>query len=171
MVGKETTAETPKKTCSKCKIEKEATLGNFAPRRTGKYGLRHECRSCRKDYNRERYTSSGKRDKTHSDRVVREHGLAPGEYEAQLAKQSGVCAICGNPEVNVIRGGQCRLAVDHHHKTGIRRGLLCVRCNTGIGLLNEDPDILMKAVVYLQIWAASIAIQTNPSLTSSATST
>ena len=115
--------------------------------------------------------SSGKRDQAHDDRMVREHGLASGEYETQYAAQGGVCAICGNPEANIIRGGLCRLAVDHHHKTGKRRGLLCVRCNTAIGLLNEDPDILMKAVVYLQTWAASIAIQTNPSSISSATST
>jgi len=163
--------ETPKKICSKCAIEKDATLDNFAPRKTGKYGLRHECRECRKDYNRERYTSSGKRDKTHSDRMVREHGLAPGEYEIQYTAQGGVCAICGNPEANIIRGGLCRLAVDHNHETGQRRGLLCVRCNTAIGLLNEDPDILMKAVVYLQTWAASTTIQTTPSLTSLGTST
>jgi len=146
--------ETLKKTCTKCGDEKEAVTDNFAPRKEGKYGLRNECRECRKAYNRDRYTMSGKRDKVHSDRMMREHGLKPGEYEAQAAKQGHVCAVCGNPEVNVIRGGKCRLAVDHNHKTGRRRGLLCVRCNTALGLLNEDPTILMKAVVYLQTWAA-----------------
>lgn len=67
-----------------------------------------------------------------------------GQYNAMLKKQEGVCAICLE---------ECRdrkvLCVDHDHKTGKVRGLLCNSCNRGIGLLKDDPDILRNAAWYL----------------------
>ena len=42
-----------------------------------------------------------------------------------------------------------RLVVDHNHDTGVVRGLLCSRCNTGIGLLGEDPARIIAAAMYL----------------------
>jgi hypothetical protein len=60
-------------------------------------------------------------------------------------EQGGVCAICEQP----CRTGK-RLAVDHDHQTGHVRGLLCRTCNSGIGLLNDDPDLLRKAADYIE---------------------
>lgn len=74
------------------------------------------------------------------------HGITVAEYEEIWNAQGGVCAICSNPQ----RGSRVkRLVVDHDHKTGIRRGLLCDKCNRGIGLLLDDPEVLMAAVAYL----------------------
>jgi hypothetical protein len=61
-----------------------------------------------------------------------------------LAQQGGVCAICGDPP----EGGKA-FHIDHHHVTGEIRGLLCVRCNNGLGQFKEDPDVLKKAATYV----------------------
>jgi len=68
-----------------------------------------------------------------------------------LEAQGGVCKLCSKPEtrVNPQTGGVSRLAVDHCHKTGVVRGLLCLDCNTGLGKFGDDPTLLLKAVEYL----------------------
>jgi hypothetical protein len=82
------------------------------------------------------------------------------EYDLLLAEQNGHCAICDEPGVpyeSSYRDGDRRLAVDHDHACcpGSRscgscvRGLLCQRCNTGLGFLNDDAALLYRAVDYL----------------------
>jgi hypothetical protein len=59
--------------------------------------------------------------------------------------QEGKCKICGNKPTT-----QRGLHVDHCHKSGVVRGLLCHGCNTGLGNMKEDPEILLKAIAYLR---------------------
>jgi Recombination endonuclease VII len=66
------------------------------------------------------------------------------KYEALLESQAGVCAICGRPPKP-----KAPLHVDHDHETGDPRGLLCVRCNNALGLLDERPEVLYLAADYL----------------------
>lgn len=75
-----------------------------------------------------------------------ELGLADAEYKALLQAQDGRCGICRRPEPN---GRHNRWCVDHDHKTGRKRGLLCINCNSAIGLLNDDPALLLAAIEYL----------------------
>jgi hypothetical protein len=74
-------------------------------------------------------------------------GITISEYDAMLSRQKGVCAICEKP--NRYKDGR-RLAVDHDHATGKVRGLLCGRCNKGIGLLQESIPTIERAIVYLR---------------------
>lgn len=71
-------------------------------------------------------------------------GITPEQYEAMLKAQDGVCATCSKP---------CKtnrwLCVDHDHDTGMIRGLLCSKCNTAIGLLNDDVDIMCNVLDYM----------------------
>ncbi len=60
-----------------------------------------------------------------------------------LAEQGGGCAVCGDPP------GRTALHVDHCHDTGLVRGLLCFRCNSAIGNLRDDPDIIAAALAYV----------------------
>lgn len=76
--------------------------------------------------------------------AIRKYGLSASEYHTMNAAQGGLCAICKRAN----QGGD-RLVVDHCHKTGDVRGLLCYRCNVGIGFLNDSPQIMAAARVYV----------------------
>lgn len=84
----------------------------------------------------------------------REYGISLEEYDDMLFKQSGQCLICGDSQnLNVIdyrSGKNRRLAVDHCHKTGKVRGLLCDWCNRALGFLRDDPELFEKAAEYLR---------------------
>lgn len=84
------------------------------------------------------------------DRRLRHHyGVDRAWYDAELAKQNGVCKICHKPENKTMKGVIMRLAVDHCHDTHKVRGLLCQACNRGIGCFNHDPMVLASAIEYL----------------------
>lgn len=68
------------------------------------------------------------------------------EYQKLFDKQKGLCAICNTPENNKRK----RLAVDHDHSTGKVRGLLCDRCNRGLGYFKDSPELLHKGINYLR---------------------
>lgn len=74
------------------------------------------------------------------------YGMTVAEFEEMERAQGGVCAICGRPETTRRLK---RLSVDHDHDSGRVRGLLCNQCNTGIGLMGDDPDRLTAAAAYL----------------------
>ena len=76
--------------------------------------------------------------------LKRRYGLTVDDYQAILVAQGGVCAICRGPFT------RSNGSVDHDHETGRVRGILCVRCNTGIGYAQDSVDLLRAAVDYLQ---------------------
>lgn len=81
------------------------------------------------------------------------YGLTPEGLAAMQAAQGNRCAICGDPpDPNGVRAAS-RLHVDHCHGTNRNRGLLCIRCNTGIGHFREDPALFLAAVEYLKVHA------------------
>ena len=91
-------------------------------------------------------------EKARAINLRKHYGIGLEEYEEMLAKQNGVCAICGRGEsfTDSRSGNKYRLAVDHHHGTGKTRKLLCRACNTGIGCFKDDPAMLRKAAGYLE---------------------
>jgi hypothetical protein len=82
--------------------------------------------------------------------LKRSYGFTTEDYEFALQNHKYVCAICRQPETYKYKGKIVRLAIDHNHKTGCYRGLLCGRCNSGIGLFEEDIAILQQAIQYLE---------------------
>lgn len=60
---------------------------------------------------------------------------------------NGMCDICGS---TVPGFGRKKLCIDHDHKTGKFRGMLCQKCNLGLGNFNDSPDLLKKATIYLK---------------------
>jgi len=78
--------------------------------------------------------------------LYRRWKLTLDEYDQILKLQNGVCAICHHPSTT---HNNRALSVDHDHKTGKVRGLLCHGCNTGIGNLKDNPDFCRRAVHYL----------------------
>lgn len=74
------------------------------------------------------------------------YGITLEEYDLMFSNQGGRCAICMKHQDEFKK----KLHVDHCHTTGKVRGLLCQKCNQGIGLFNDDKDLLIKASEYLK---------------------
>jgi hypothetical protein len=75
------------------------------------------------------------------------YGITLEDETRMIKEQSGRCAICGDPLNSPgIAGPFC---IDHDHSTGKIRGLLCDKCNRGIGCFNDDPKNLKSAIEYL----------------------
>lgn len=113
-----------RKSCAMCGDMKP--LERFPPDPRALHGRGSHCYDCR----------------SLTKRAAR-YGITPTEFAARYKKQGGCCGIC--QQTPGIKG----LAVDHCHETGHVRGLLCGRCNTAIGLMRDDPDILRSAIEYL----------------------
>lgn len=76
--------------------------------------------------------------------LLAKYGITPADFDRMNAAQGGRCATC---RALPCRG---RLHVDHDHETGIVRGLLCFRCNSALGLIEEDPTRLAALARYLE---------------------
>lgn len=159
------------KTCSSCLDEKPTS--SFGRDKRRKDGLRGECRECRKgEYerwkasataeqrdrrrrqNRENmrslyangYRTSGRYPEAARRANLRvKFGMTVEQYDKMLLDQSGSCAICEE----ACPSGR-NLAVDHDHDSGVIRGLLCGRCNMGLGQFRDRPELLSAAAAYLQ---------------------
>lgn len=79
--------------------------------------------------------------------LMSKYGITADRYRCLLDLQNGVCKICGNK-----CSEKRRLSVDHCHTTQQIRGLLCVRCNAGLGNFKDDPKRLKRAIEYLEDW-------------------
>ena len=79
-------------------------------------------------------------------------GISIEEFQAKFDEQGGACANCGKPEKGTRNGKLRWLNVDHNHTTGQIRGLLCSNCNTALGKLQEDRNIILGLVKYLDFW-------------------
>lgn len=77
--------------------------------------------------------------------LKRNYGITVEQYEEMYKKQNGLCAVCGNEEVQ-----RQVLSVDHDHNTNKVRGLLCHKCNRALGLLQDDVSIIKKMLGYLK---------------------
>ena len=131
------------KTCSKCHQDK--SLEDFTRQKRGRYGRMAQCKHCVTEYQREyNKTDAGK--KSASNRKIRyRFGVSDEEWTKMFNEQNGCCKICGRHHTEFDR----QLSVDHCHKTGKIRGLLCGSCNRAIGLLGDSKELLIKAANYL----------------------
>ena len=156
-------------TCGEMKPENEFSRDRHArkqsPRcRQALYGRTYDCLDCIKKKRKELHRRNPqiairrnkKRRKEYKNPEIRKkqvdaryrsrYGITYGQYEEMLKSQEGVCAICGKDNKHKT---QRRLHVDHDHKTGKVRELLCIRCNTVIGNCKENIEILKKMIKYL----------------------
>lgn len=106
---------------------------------------------------RDLYTSACKECANHTRRtnygtrsIQSQYGLTVEQYRELLDRQDGKCAICRNHDAGKRFGRSLPFCVDHCHKTGVIRGLLCHRCNLGIGNFDDDIDRLTAAVEYIR---------------------
>lgn len=76
---------------------------------------------------------------------TKSYGITVAQYKQMLEEQKGLCAICGEPDPD----GK-RLSIDHDHDTGTVRGLLCNKCNLGLGYFRDSAKRLARAAIYLE---------------------
>ena len=81
--------------------------------------------------------------------LITKYGITQEWYDQTAEAQGGLCAICGS-DPDITTHGITRFAIDHCHKTGKVRGLLCNNCNVGIGLFADNPGMMRKAAGYLE---------------------
>ena len=132
------------KTCPKCKQTK--SLEDFGVHNGRGSGRQVACKECRRIHVKKwRAENPDKQRLIGRKKRLSLYGLTISDYEKMLESQNGVCACCHAP-----CDSKNSLAVDHDHKTGAVRGLLCVRCNRAIGLVKENTQTLLNLVDYLQ---------------------
>lgn len=128
--------------CPTCRVDKPVSA--FHKKAASKFGITNECKQCvsHKGYQRYQRKREAMRVQANAQRYL----LTAAEYTAMFERQRGLCAICGNPQ----RGRITRLSVDHDHKTGKVRELLCSLCNRGLGWFRENPSTIQAAIAYLE---------------------
>ena len=115
-----------KNRCYTCKEYKDHS--EFNKDSTAPGGLSGRCRPC-----------------SHAHSIEKRYGVPLDEYKRMLAVQGGVCAICSQPPPD----NRPNLYVDHDHRTGTVRGLLCNGCNSGIGYLQDSVAVILAAADYV----------------------
>lgn len=125
------------------------------------YGNQKSCGKCKQDYTNRNCSIKGKGHPRFSHGLGHEHikysilkryNLKPNEYTNLLKSQKGVCAICKKSEISItpFKNKTKRLSVDHNHKTGKIRGLLCNNCNLALGNFKDSIRNLKNAIKYLR---------------------
>jgi hypothetical protein len=141
--SKNTPYTRPTKICTKCKIEK--TVEEFGKERTRGNRPRAECKPCELIRSRGRVYKKPSSQQILKHNLKKKYGISLQDYEDMFDRQEGLCVICQTPP----KIGQL-LCVDHDHKTGKVRQLLCQRCNSTLGRIENNPGLLQKMIDYLQ---------------------
>lgn len=134
--------------CTKCGVDKPLTA--FATRQTHRPGKPvSQCMDCKVAYNREYRQANKSRvyEIERKSKLKKAYGVSVEDYDRMLKEQGGGCAICSA----TVPGERTKyFTVDHCHATGKVRGLLCVKCNRGLGLFNDHVQRLQNAAEYLK---------------------
>ena len=118
------------KTCPKCRRELSDSCFHKRTYKNGKVGLQHKCKDCASKNRREYY-------KPHTSIRLK---LKLTQEQVDHITKPGKCQVCGSTK---------RLCIDHCHDTEKPRGLLCHKCNTALGLLDDDLQRILKLSQYL----------------------
>lgn len=134
------------KICSVCKENK--LLDAFYKCPNSKFGRRSICKICDVTRSTAYYLKDAKDNpnKYKNKNLKSKYKITLDEYNNLFLLQNGCCKICNLHQLKFKR----KLAVDHNHKTGEVRGLLCHNCNLAIGLLYENEDIINNVLLYLR---------------------
>jgi hypothetical protein len=132
----------PSKVCSSCKEAKY--LKDFSKSRNRPDGHHTQCKLCRSKFKPSEESRIKNNERLRRWNRFKATGFTQEDYDLKLSEQDGKCAICGTED-----SGSMAFHADHDHKTGQKRGVLCHKCNTGLGLLKDDIDILCSAINYL----------------------
>lgn len=124
------------KKCSKCGGTKP--LDDFYKNKKNKDGKSYSCKPCQKA------TTDAWKEKNpealHKHKLKYRYGITPEQYDEMVAKAGGKCQLCGL---------ETKLHIDHCHKNGHVRGVLCGPCNRAIGQLGDSEESIRRVLDYL----------------------
>lgn len=136
------------KKCSRCLEELPATPKYFYQHNGRCHG---KCKRCSLEYTAEyrkkypdRVKASASRRDHRKHNLMQKYGLTEDDVTEMVSDQNHMCALCNKVELSEPP------AIDHCHKTGKIRALLCNCCNTGLGKFRDDPELLKSAIEYLE---------------------
>lgn len=134
------------KQCSKCRLEKDQSL--FSIDKSRRDGLQPRCKSCSALANKEYKARKDPRElkkNQYKAFIKHKYGVSVEWVEERLAAHNNKCKVCGAKmelHTNTV-------AIDHCHKTGEVRDIVCKKCNTAMGHFRDDPKLIAKAIDYL----------------------
>lgn len=137
----------PLRKCRECSLEAytKEVLELFVKSKVCKHGRQNKCKKCNREERQRARNNDPHLGK--NSRYLRLYGISYNDVKKIQQKQKNVCAICGTSEP---KGNGKAFHVDHNHSTNEVRGLLCGACNIGLGLFNDSPEQLQKAIKYLE---------------------
>jgi len=129
------------KICSKCKRRYPSTSDYFYKNKNRKLGLDAWCKNCKSDYDHKRHK-------------IYRYGISLNKVNELIIEQKNRCAICGQFFDDIFNNYKDKITirsprVDHNHKSGKIRGILCNRCNILLGMVKDNTSILLEAANYL----------------------
>jgi len=135
------------KDCNK-KAYTRDDLDTFCKDKEYLYGRKNLCISCQSKRARKSEKKKCPNGGYHRNKhLVRKYGITLEQYDKMYKEQNGKCKICNTKDTG---GSGTHFAIDHNHKTGEVRGLLCQLCNTGLGMFRDSEDLLISAIKYLK---------------------
>jgi len=135
------------RSCNTIKLLSEFTNTTFT-----KSGKTSNCSLCRNAYSKKRrelnyaVVRATERNSQRKNRLLSVYGITAQDYQDMLHNQDYSCNICCTHVSELKRA----LSVDHDHATGKVRGLLCSKCNVGLGHFNDSLELLSSAYNYLE---------------------
>ena len=147
------------KTCSKCGVEKPST--SFHKRASGKFGVRADCKACMASRTSAYHKAHPEVNQKSAEKFAyKREARAKGYWakcvygvdrDAMLRAQDFKCLICGKVLLpNAPVGDLAKPHIDHCHESGVVRGILCPRCNIGLGYFQESAAYLRAAAEYVE---------------------
>lgn len=122
-----------RRSCIDCRVE-EITTGRPAPHPGPRCQTHHRAALARR------------KSVTQAQRWLKVYGITAEEYDLIYEEQGGRCAICRR----ATGAGKKKLSVDHDHKTGVVRGLLCLPCNRNVlGHARDEIEFFQRAIQYI----------------------
>lgn len=140
------------KVCGKCRKRKDISrFSRSWVRNRQKYQIRHLCKQCEVSQMqvRRKQDPEGRHRFIKNHDLLRYYGIRIEEYDRMISDQKNACQICGRKEEAKRQNHINHLCVDHCHKTGMVRGLICNGCNIALPAIERDPDWGRKAKAYL----------------------
>lgn len=130
------------KTCTKCKEIKE--IDYFYKDSQKSTGISSICKKCSNE--KRKIWNFNNKEKRRFISLQSATGITKKQYLDILKLQENKCAICNISFLDLNKN----LSVDHCHNSNLIRGLLCTKCNIGLGYFNDDENLLVSAINYLK---------------------